>query len=469
MYAFSFSFFRHNSMFVKEKLDEGLQAVRLNLMRDARITGVPALLSAIQNKQYFAKALDRCVGGVGAKCVSLLSTGNVISTTGLDLMQVLLYILYHKVFPFSCVRWCAYQHLSVNRSCLPIFIPATCKSFHSSPSSLARTHTSSSILFLLLLLLLAYQVSGFTVVADRLNALRYMSHFRAVHRGQFFTTMKTTTVRKLLPESWGFLCPVHTPDGGPCGLLQHLALKCTAICEPPPDKGIGLKKVVVALGVTPSGVGGGDGQLHLPFNYLPVLIDGEVIGGAPAEVCAQVATAIRYLKVNGAPGAAGSGSNGSDNNDGKGKGKGKATVVGKKGKKNTKKKSSSDNSSSDNGSSNSSSSSSESDGSDDDDEDEDASAVASSPPPQGLVITDGMEVDASVEVALVPPPPEGQIGAYPGLYLFTRSARIVRPVLNLQALKTELIGPLEQVREREENIVLYYVLHQVETELVIEE
>lgn len=36
--------------------------------------------------------------------------------------------------------------------------------------------------------------------------------------------MKTTTVRKLLPESWGFLCPVHTPDGGPCGLLNHLAL-----------------------------------------------------------------------------------------------------------------------------------------------------------------------------------------------------------------------------------------------------
>ena len=66
------------------------------------------------------------------------------------------------------------------------------------------------------------QVSGFTVVAERLNALRYFSHFRAVHRGQFFTTMKTTAVRKLLPESWGFMCPVHTPDGSPCGLLQVL-------------------------------------------------------------------------------------------------------------------------------------------------------------------------------------------------------------------------------------------------------
>lgn len=30
------------------------------------------------------------------------------------------------------------------------------------------------------------QVSGYTVVAEKLNFLRYLSHFRAVHRGQFF-------------------------------------------------------------------------------------------------------------------------------------------------------------------------------------------------------------------------------------------------------------------------------------------
>lgn len=59
-----------------------------------------------------------------------------------------------------------------------------------------------------------FQVSGYTIVAERLNFLRYLSHFRSIHRGQFFTTMKSTAVRKLLPESWGFVCPVHTPDGG---------------------------------------------------------------------------------------------------------------------------------------------------------------------------------------------------------------------------------------------------------------
>jgi len=47
------------------------------------------------------------------------------------------------------------------------------------------------------------QVSGFTIVADKLNFLRYLSHFRCVHRGAFFSQMKTTTVRKLLPEAWG--------------------------------------------------------------------------------------------------------------------------------------------------------------------------------------------------------------------------------------------------------------------------
>ena len=38
-------------------------------------------------------------------------------------------------------------------------------------------------------------------------------------------------VRKLLPESWGFLCPVHTPDGSPCGLLNHLTATCRCVGE----------------------------------------------------------------------------------------------------------------------------------------------------------------------------------------------------------------------------------------------
>ena len=70
------------------------------------------------------------------------------------------------------------------------------------------------------------QTSGFTVVAEKINFYRFVSHFRMIHRGSFFAQMRTTTVRKLLPESWGFLCPIHTPDGAPCGLLNHLAHQC---------------------------------------------------------------------------------------------------------------------------------------------------------------------------------------------------------------------------------------------------
>lgn len=64
------------------------------------------------------------------------------------------------------------------------------------------------------------------------NAFRYLSHFRAIHRGAYFAQLRTTTVRKLLPESWGFLCPVHTPDGSPCGLLNHFTAACQVVAQP---------------------------------------------------------------------------------------------------------------------------------------------------------------------------------------------------------------------------------------------
>ena len=50
------------------------------------------------------------------------------------------------------------------------------------------------------------QAAGFTIVAEKLNWYRYISHFRCIHRGAFFAELKTTTVRKLLPEAWGTSC-----------------------------------------------------------------------------------------------------------------------------------------------------------------------------------------------------------------------------------------------------------------------
>lgn len=44
-----------------------------------------------------------------------------------------------------------------------------------------------------------------TVQAEKLNFLRFLSHFRAVHRGASFAGLRTTSVRKLLPEYVVFL------------------------------------------------------------------------------------------------------------------------------------------------------------------------------------------------------------------------------------------------------------------------
>ncbi|EUD67193.1 DNA-directed RNA polymerase I subunit RPA2 [Plasmodium inui San Antonio 1] len=67
------------------------------------------------------------------------------------------------------------------------------------------------------------QKSGWVIGADEINSLRFITNFRAIHRGCFFQDVKVLSPRKLLGESWGFICPVHTPDGTPCGLLNHLS------------------------------------------------------------------------------------------------------------------------------------------------------------------------------------------------------------------------------------------------------
>lgn len=79
--------------------------------------------------------------------------------------------------------------------------------------------------------------------------------------------MKTTAVRKLLPESWGFMCPVHTPDGGLCGLLTHLARMCQVVC----GENVGAneaRKVLADNGMIPFIVQGGT----------PCIVNGEIVG-----------------------------------------------------------------------------------------------------------------------------------------------------------------------------------------------
>lgn len=221
--------------FVKEKFDEMLQAVRLGMVTEMR-KDFSRFRSKIEDNNFWVKLVDRysgnSSGGIGKKVGYFLSSGNIVSTTGLDLMQV----------------------------------------------------------------------SGYTIVAEKLNFLRYCSHFRSVHRGQFFMEMKTTAVRKLLPDQWGFLCPVHTPDGGPCGLLSHLSLKCSAMTYPAKKFGKGmvdLDDLLISLGVMPVGAGGqaGEGRAFSKHNNFPVCLDGRVLGSACPNTCKKIAAHLRMLKV----------------------------------------------------------------------------------------------------------------------------------------------------------------------------
>ncbi len=279
------------SSFVKEKFEEMLMGIRLGLLKEMR-TDFTKIIGNLHDNKTMSQCVDRYGmlggGGIGQKVQHFLSTGNIISSSGLDLMQV----------------------------------------------------------------------SGFTIVAERLNFLRYCAHFRSVHRGQFFMEMKTTAVRKLLPDQWGFLCPVHTPDGGPCGLLSHLALKSVPMVNPvdlKDDNLSSLDDLLIRLGVSPSGTGGmnGQGRFISNHNHVPVCVNGRVVGTATSKRCKSIASQLRQMKV------------------------------------------------------------------------EDTSTVPS-----------------TLEVALIPTGIKG--GPFPGLYLFTGAARLVRPVLHRASGKTEYIGPMEQ-------------------------
>lgn len=91
------------------------------------------------------------------------------------------------------------------------------------------------------------QNAGLSVTLERINYGRFFSFFRSVHRGKFFLEMKNTTGRKLLPQSWGFLCPIHTPDGPSCGILNHLSFSTVSVFCNPVDNNL-IKRLFIRYG-----------------------------------------------------------------------------------------------------------------------------------------------------------------------------------------------------------------------------
>lgn len=232
------------------------------------------------------------------------------------------------------------------------------------------------------------QNSGFTIVAEKLNWFRYIAHFRSVHRGRFFTEMKTTTVRKLLPETWGFLCCVHTPDGTPCGLLNHLCAAARVIAKPAdPSVAKDVPAMLTKLGMVP--MTRGALLLLARGSYMPVLLDGRVVGAVGVADATRVASSLRLLK---------------------------SAAIRKNQSSADDKEEESKNA-------------------------DDAHAQADAADHDDLYTSMERGVPASMEVALLP----GERGGlYPGLYLFTDAGRMVRPVQQRRTGLREWIGPLAQ-------------------------
>ncbi|KAI9803755.1 MAG: DNA-directed RNA polymerase I subunit RPA2 [Sarcosagium campestre] len=208
-------------MIIKEKIEEWILSIRIAATEWAAKNG--NFNSPNFVKEFGAKVLGRTNEAVGAALEYFLSTGNLVSPTGLDLQQV----------------------------------------------------------------------SGYTIVAERINYHRFISHFRAVHRGSFFTEMKTTTTRKLLPESWGFLCPVHTPDGVPCGLLNHFAHKCkltTRVLDVSKIEGI-VSRLGVDSAFSPSSA-----------ESVVIQLDGRILGWCSPKQAKHISDVLRHWKVEGGHG-----------------------------------------------------------------------------------------------------------------------------------------------------------------------
>ncbi|KPM05263.1 DNA-directed RNA polymerase I subunit RPA2-like protein [Sarcoptes scabiei] len=136
------------------------------------------------------------------------------------------------------------------------------------------------------------QNAGMAVKAEKINFWRFLAHFRSVHRGQYFNEMKTTACRKLYPEAWGFLCPVHTPDGAPCGLLNHFSEFCQITNVQYCVKH--LQSILINLGMHSL-----DSPLALDSDHISVVLDGRILGFVKQNIAEMMADELRTMKTNG--------------------------------------------------------------------------------------------------------------------------------------------------------------------------
>jgi DNA-directed RNA polymerase I subunit RPA2 len=146
------------------------------------------------------------------------------------------------------------------------------------------------------------QFVGLTVMADKINYFRFISHFRSIHRGAFWMDSRVTDVRKLRPDQFGFICPVHTPDGAPCGLLNHLTHVCKIHCsqiEPNEERkrNLALIEVLLTLGMRLNDHHKFSSSNKSDEDVTPVILNGAVAGVIPTRRVRGFEQRLRHLKV----------------------------------------------------------------------------------------------------------------------------------------------------------------------------
>jgi DNA-directed RNA polymerase II subunit RPB2 len=78
-----------------------------------------------------------------------------------------------------------------------------------------------------------YNRAGVVQDLNRQSYQSYVSHMRRVST-VMGTEVKLVAPHLLLPEQWGAVCPVESPDGPNVGLLKHFSLACHVTCDRDP-------------------------------------------------------------------------------------------------------------------------------------------------------------------------------------------------------------------------------------------
>ena len=95
-------------MYVKEKCAETLIGVKQYIEREYRVNKTK-FLGELRTSKPYMKFFERFGSSIGSKIGTFLSTGNIISSTGLDLMQVSGYTIVAErlnIFRYYCIIYC---------------------------------------------------------------------------------------------------------------------------------------------------------------------------------------------------------------------------------------------------------------------------------------------------------------------------------------------------------------------------